>query len=619
MQRYITGSICAVSLIAATPVFAAAPLPASVDALVELLRSKEIITADELNGLKDLPGGELPGLVELLRGKNVLNDEEANKLLQQIAAPPQPEKKPEELVPEVVVPEEFLTPIPPEELQPTIELLRDQGVLGANEAEQIIERIGVPWSPTEERALLAPTGHTIEYHKTTLVIEGLLADLMELKRIKLITAEEEQRIKQRFLHKLSLERVTSGISEEVRQDIRGQVEARVPMLPDWVKRIRIAGDLRLRYQGDMFAGDNAETIPSPTSPTTSLNTSYDRQRLRIRGRLAVSAKINDTLETTIGLATGSSSDPVSTNTTLGDTFNKKNFLVDVAYLKWRPATGLNVVGGRFPSPWFSTDLVWDQDLNFEGAAVTYQTSVMPGLDIFCATGVFPLQELELSSRDKWLFGGQVGASYRISDQMSAKLAVAFYDFENITGVANSAGKPAGSTDWSIPQYVQKGNSMMYIDAANTYKTGLAAQFRELNITGSLTLDYWNPVAITLTGDYVQNLGFNYGDVKKRYGATALDETIGYQLGLTVGRSDVKEFGDWKAHLIYKYLEADAVLDAFTDSDFHLGGTNAKGWILGGDYGLSKNVWVGARWLTANEISGEAFGIDVIQLNLNARF
>jgi hypothetical protein len=72
-------------------------------------------------------------------------------------------------------------------------------------------------------------------------------------------------------------------------------------------------------------------------------------------------------------------------------------------------------------------------------------------------------------------------------------------------------------------------------------------------------------------------------------------------------------------LNYKYLEADAVVDAFTDSDFHLGGTNAKGWILGVDIGLAKNYWIAAKWLTSNEVSGPPLAIDVLQFDINARF
>ena len=62
-----------------------------------------------------------------------------------------------------------------------------------------------------------------------------------------------------------------------------------------------------------------------------------------------------------------------------------------------------------------------------------------------------------------------------------------------------------------------------------------------------------------------------------------------------------------------------MLDAFTDSDFHLGGTNSKGWLLGGSYGLTENAWLTARYMSADEIDGPPLGIDVFQLDLNAKF
>jgi hypothetical protein len=70
---------------------------------------------------------------------------------------------------------------------------------------------------------------------------------------------------------------------------------------------------------------------------------------------------------------------------------------------------------------------------------------------------------------------------------------------------------------------------------------------------------------------------------------------------------------------YKYLERDAVLDAFTDSDFHLGGTDAKGYYFGFDYAFTPRVSARIRYLSANEIDGPPLGIDVVQLDLNASF
>jgi len=62
-----------------------------------------------------------------------------------------------------------------------------------------------------------------------------------------------------------------------------------------------------------------------------------------------------------------------------------------------------------------------------------------------------------------------------------------------------------------------------------------------------------------------------------------------------------------------------VLDAFADSDFHLGGTDAKGWILGGSYGLADNTWLRARWLSTDEIDGAPLSIDTVQVDLNSKF
>lgn len=62
-----------------------------------------------------------------------------------------------------------------------------------------------------------------------------------------------------------------------------------------------------------------------------------------------------------------------------------------------------------------------------------------------------------------------------------------------------------------------------------------------------------------------------------------------------------------------------MIDAFTDPDFHLGGTNAKGWILGGDFGISRNFWLSLKWTTSNEISGPPLGIDSLFVDVNSRF
>jgi hypothetical protein len=95
---------------------------------------------------------------------------------------------------------------------------------------------------------------------------------------------------------------------------------------------------------------------------------------------------------------------------------------------------------------------------------------------------------------------------------------------------------------------------------------------------------------------------------------------GYQLRALIGHNTVIKRGEWNVIGGYRYLESDAVLDSLTDSDFHLGGTNAKGYFIGGTYGILDNVSVGGRWLSTNQISGEEpLAIDVFQFDIEARF
>jgi hypothetical protein len=130
----------------------------------------------------------------------------------------------------------------------------------------------------------------------------------------------------------------------------------------------------------------------------------------------------------------------------------------------------------------------------------------------------------------------------------------------------------------------------------------------------------------LTADYVKNIGFDAIDIFKRTGARLEEETDGYQLRLDVGHnsfngsagSEIKP-KDWSILLGYKYIEADAVLDAFTDSDFHLGGTDAKGWLLGANYAVDKNAWLSTRYFSADSITGLPLSIDVLLLDFNAKF
>jgi hypothetical protein len=528
-----------------------------------------------------------------------------------------------------------------------VALLKNKNVISAEEAGRVAAQPAAAGETGAAAHAGAADREQIE-KITAMVTQELMKDLQaQVKK----QVQEELAKEMKAREKEQIETITASVTEEVKKGLPEQVKSEVRQqqpgeaaekeqienvnqrvssvkrqlaeligtLPEWTKRIRLSGDVRLRYEADLFDDNNA-ILAQPSDPTRLMNTRNDDYNFKYRVRLGVEAQINDQLDAVARLSTGNTTNPVSTNTILGDFMNKDNIVFDLAYLKWKPIDGVALYGGRMPNPWFSSALVWDRDLNFEGIAMEVKKPVTEEWTAFLTGGVFPLQDDALASESKWLYAGQIGVERKDVAGISAKVGAAYYYFDNITGVRNPDPLDPGATDWSAPLYQQKGNTLFFIDPTNSDKTGFASEFKELNLTGALDIGFWDPVHIVLMGDYVKNLGFDKSDVSSRTGiADPEEDTDGYQLGLSVGHPNTYNFGLWKASLHYRYVGADAVVDSFTDSDFHLGGTNAKGWILETEFGLLKNTWLAFRWLTADEVSGPPLSIDVFQVDLNARF
>ncbi|MFA7316503.1 MAG: putative porin [Sulfuricella sp.] len=487
-----------------------------------------------------------------------------------------------------------------------IKLLKEKNIITDAEAKNILSR-----------QKQAPVGQLSSPSPVTVVVpEGQ-------QYLQTVTDTVARDIKDEVKQEVKL-----ALKDEIAREVK--LEAFTGSVPAWTKRIRFGGDVRLRYQGDFFDKANDPQINYPTGDGTELmNSLVNRNRVRYRVRIAANAKVNNQTEVGVRLASGSSGDPISTNDTLGDYMNKDSVNIDQAYLKWSPIpeslawTGeWNIWGGRMPNPFFSSDLVWDSDINLEGVATTLKVPINARWKGLFNAGAFPLQESEFSSDDKWLYGGQVGVEYAPQTTFNFTLAAAYYGFENIQGKRNPTSTfDVGINDYTVPLFQQKGNVVFDINDGTSADTkfALASKYNEVNITSTLDLGFWDPVHVVLLADYVKNLGFDQEEVSALTGTPVPKEDTGYQVGLTVGYPKLQKLWDWQTYLFYKYLEADAVLDAFTDSDFHLGGTNAEGWILGGQLGVGDGLWVNTRWITTNETFGVPFAIDTLQVDLNGRF
>jgi hypothetical protein len=306
----------------------------------------------------------------------------------------------------------------------------------------------------------------------------------------------------------------------------------------------------------------------------------------------------------------------------------------------------------------STEIMWDDDLGFDGLAVRGKVKINDSVGTFFTAGYFPVyntdfnfasnQPAKFESTDKWLTGAQFGIDWKITTELTAKVGVSYYDYSKVQGKLSSPYIPltssdAGDTDSTRPSFAQRGNTYMALrdidnttaanDFGNKYQYqyyGLASDFRNFTVTGRVDYDHFDPVRISLLGELTKNVAFDSGDIDgvavnnrgpgtaKKVGAFEGGDTA-WNIAFQVGNPALEKLWDWQAGVGYRYVESDAVVDAFTDSDFGGGGTNVQGFTLGGNVALSKAVRAGLRWLSSDEIAGPPLSSDTLQIDLNAKF
>jgi hypothetical protein len=451
------------------------------------------------------------------------------------------------------------------------------------------------------------------------------------------------------------------IPETVRQEIRDEVQQDVlahakterwgdpGAFPDWVNHFTWHGDIRLRGEADRFPIDNTPNEPVAILQAFGVNiqNSTDRDnRLRIRARFGFDATVGDTVTVGMGLATGgvgAGSNPGSENQTLGNYASRSTVGFDRAYIAYHPFSWATLTGGRVGNPFFKpTTLIWANDVSLEGLALLFDTKQLTrGWSAFTTIGAFPILQNDpiptSSAPSKWLYAYQSGFNLHLNDTSSWSLAAALYDYRNIEGVPNPTFFSTAYSATAAP-YRQTGNTVFDIDGllntqqgAQNYLWGLASKFHELNVSTSLDLGFVGPTHAILEGDWVDNIGFNRNQILERTGYLVDKQTTGWQTRLAVGYPTVERKHSWQAWIGYRYVQRDATLDAFTDQDFHLGGTDAKGYFLGARYAFETNSAVAVRWYSAKQIDGvELAGadsqysslplaIDVLQLDVTSAF
>ena len=337
----------------------------------------------------------------------------------------------------------------------------------------------------------------------------------------------------------------------------------------WAAKTQMKGDLRLRHE-DVDAD----------GPTNSSSRDQDRQR--IRARFGLYSEINPQVDAGIRVATGSSSDARSTNQSMDNYFDKKQLWLDLAYIDYHPTAlpNLHLIGGKMSQPWVSMgDVIWDSDINPEGFATTYKTD-LGGAELFGSAGYFVLKDNVDGDgvqfrHDLRLYSGQLGARFAPTDNLKVTLGGSLYSYDN-----------------------DKDSEALAVNGNTTNEFTLYEGFGQIDLTGLV-------VPLSAYGQYVVN------------GETDSNQDTAWLAGLKT------RLGAFSLDYNYRDVQRNAVVGAFTDSDFANGFTASRGHKVKVGYEIDKNFSVGAAYLMAksdasNPPTSDA-DIDTFQLDLEAKF
>jgi len=340
-------------------------------------------------------------------------------------------------------------------------------------------------------------------------------------------------------------------------------------LPSWLTGFTFSGDLRLRYEG-LFYDDDTR----------------DRNRGRFRLRIGVRKAITDELVAGFRLASGSSSDPTSTNQTLTDEFSDKDVWIDLAYLIYKPAwwKGTTIGAGKFKNPFVKTNMVWDSDVNPEGVYETVKFDTEVPVDPF-VTVAWLLVEDQSSATDANAGVFQGGFDWAM-DGVTWSSAAAYYDFFNIEEPGNFRSANGNTT---------AGGKLT------------AGDFDVLNLTNSVKFKV-QEVPVKVWADFAKNL-------TEDAPAPMDGLDTAYALGFDVGEN--KDKGDWSFGYKYANIEANSVWGAISDSDF--GFANRKGHVVGVAYNLHKKVTAGLTLLQTEPEKGSGPDRTTVQGDIVIKF
>jgi hypothetical protein len=254
---------------------------------------------------------------------------------------------------------------------------------------------------------------------------------------------------------------------------------------------------------------------------------------------------------------------------------------------WNVTDWLSVEAGRVKNPLYTTPMVWDGDLTFEGLVekVNYN---MGDIELF---GNF-VQSQYQGDRKNYTNGTstdrttneilafQGGTKFKITDNVSAKAALTYTTYTNgDAGGSNFAPTVGNATNI----FVGSGTSV------NDIKT--------IEIPAEISFKTSGDIGFKVFGDYVHNIdGSDREDAACAVNAAVCnlngsDNAWLLGVGADMKQGKKAQKGDWSAKIWYQDVGVYALDPNAVDSDFMDSRVNMKGVVFKAEYALRDNVFV----------------------------
>jgi len=381
----------------------------------------------------------------------------------------------------------------------------------------------------------------------------------------------------------------AAVQPMTQKDFDKQLEASIGPASQWLKDLKFGGDMRLRYEGSHFNSGN----PSETD---------DYNRFRIRLRYGFEKTFNPDMKVGFYMASGGTTDPTSTNTSFDGNFVNKSLQWDRAYATYTPSWAkeigpikkLEITGGKFKNPFEkgSSKIIWDTDVRPEGVYEKVDLDLIKtdGLEVggYLTYGQFVLDEASGSSKqDAELFALQFGLNPKFDIGLERPVEwLSAFSWYNFNGYADNSD--FGS--FARGNFNRDGDSTT-LDAGD---------FNIIEIYNELLI---NPYAPRLMPNLPVKV---YYDVATNTATDLYD--LAWALGMKLGSA--KKKGQWQLGYEYRYIEPNAVVGAFADSDFGLTGhTDARGSVISGAYKLTDDLSLESTLFLTGHLSSDAITRD----------